>query len=192
VTASGPVPARREAILEAALELFAERGFHGTTVPSVAEQAGVGAGTLYRYFESKESLVNALYQKWKQTLGAALMKGFPAAEPPRKQFAHMWKCLTAFAARHPKVMVFLELHHHGAYLDQTSRNLEEAVRAPAVAMVRHAQAQCVLKDLPPDLLIAIVHGAFVGILRAAREGHLAMSRENLEAAEACAWEAVRR
>ena len=56
---------RREAILAAALELFSERGFHGTAVPLVAEKAGVGAGTLYRYFESKEALVNALYQRWK-------------------------------------------------------------------------------------------------------------------------------
>ena len=47
---------KREAILQAALELFAERGFHGTSVPSVAERAGVGAGTIYRHFESKEAL----------------------------------------------------------------------------------------------------------------------------------------
>src|SRR5690606_27876447 len=52
---------KREAILHAALELFVERGFWGTAVPEIAEKAGVGAGTIYRYFESKEALVNALY-----------------------------------------------------------------------------------------------------------------------------------
>src|ERR1035437_2808422 len=41
---------KREAILGAALELFAERGFHGTAVPQIADKAGVGAGTIYRYF----------------------------------------------------------------------------------------------------------------------------------------------
>ena len=40
------------AILEAALALFAERGYDGTPVPLIAEKAGVGAGTIYRYFES--------------------------------------------------------------------------------------------------------------------------------------------
>src|SRR5262245_20911865 len=45
---------KEEAILNAALELFVERGFHGTTVPSVAERAGVAPGTIYHYFASKE------------------------------------------------------------------------------------------------------------------------------------------
>jgi len=43
---------KRETILAAALELFVERGFYGTAVPEIAERAGVGAGTIYRYFES--------------------------------------------------------------------------------------------------------------------------------------------
>jgi AcrR family transcriptional regulator len=53
---------KREAILAAALELFAERGFHGTAVPLVADKAGVGAGTLYRHFPTREALILAVYQ----------------------------------------------------------------------------------------------------------------------------------
>ena len=52
-------PDKREAILAAALEAFVEKGFHGTAVPEIAARAGVGAGTIYRYFESKEAVVNA-------------------------------------------------------------------------------------------------------------------------------------
>ena len=44
-------------------ELFTERGFHGTAMPLVAERAGVAAGTIYRYFDSKEALVDAVFQK---------------------------------------------------------------------------------------------------------------------------------
>src|SRR5689334_15289154 len=60
---------KREAILAAALELFVERGFYGTAVPEIAERAGVGAGTIYRYFESKETLVNELYREQKMRFG---------------------------------------------------------------------------------------------------------------------------
>src|SRR5262245_31156210 len=77
---------KREAILSAALELFAERGFHGTAVPLVAEKAGVGAGTIYRYFESKEALVNALFQQWKEAIGSAVLTDFPFQSPVREQF----------------------------------------------------------------------------------------------------------
>ena len=42
---------------------FAERGYDGTTIPMIAEKAKVGAGTIYRYFENKEALVNSLFSK---------------------------------------------------------------------------------------------------------------------------------
>ena len=44
---------KADAILAAALNLFVERGFHGTSVLSVAERAGVAAGTIYHYFVAK-------------------------------------------------------------------------------------------------------------------------------------------
>ncbi|TWM64728.1 HTH-type transcriptional repressor Bm3R1 [Bacillus paralicheniformis] len=44
-------------IIEASLVLFADRGFDAATIPMIAEKANVGAGTIYRYFDSKEDLV---------------------------------------------------------------------------------------------------------------------------------------
>ncbi len=53
-------PAAKERVLEAAFEVFTEKGFHMTTVDEIAERAGVGKGTLYRYFSNKEGLFNEL------------------------------------------------------------------------------------------------------------------------------------
>lgn len=183
--------ARRDAILDAALELFAERGFHGTAVPLVAERAQVGAGTLYRYFDSKEALVNALYQREKALLASHLMQDFPVAVPPRQQFHAMWKRLWEFAEKHPQSGVFLELHHHAAYLDETSRQLEQEVLAPMVDFVRRGQEQQAVKALPPELLIHLVYGAFVGLAKAIWSGQLEPGPSTLDDAEACLWEAVR-
>lgn len=49
-----------ERILDAALEVFSENGFHHATVDEIAERADVGKGTLYRYFANKETLFNEL------------------------------------------------------------------------------------------------------------------------------------
>jgi AcrR family transcriptional regulator len=50
---------RRRQILEAALSVFAQKGFHAANVSDVAAQAGVSQGTIYWYFESKEELLTA-------------------------------------------------------------------------------------------------------------------------------------
>jgi AcrR family transcriptional regulator len=55
--------ATRERVLEAALGVFSEKGFHVATMDEVAERAGVGKGTLYRYFANKETLFNELVRQ---------------------------------------------------------------------------------------------------------------------------------
>lgn len=182
---------KREAILDAALELFAERGFHGTVVPDVAERAGVGAGTLYRYFESKEALVNALFQQWKGVLMNTLLHEFPVGAAPRQQFHEFWKRLGCFVAKHPRAFAFLELHHHTPYLSEESRCLEESGLRLLLSFVEQAQANQVMKRVPARVLMSLVYGAFAGLVRGALHGYLELTPEVLETAEQVMWEAIR-
>ena len=55
--------ARPEEILDAALELFADKGFAATRINDVAKKAGISKGTLYLYFESKEAMFRAVVQE---------------------------------------------------------------------------------------------------------------------------------
>jgi len=64
-----PKPGAKERILEAALEVFSLKGFHPATMDEIAEKAGVGKGTLYRYFETKEKLFAELVRLRLDELG---------------------------------------------------------------------------------------------------------------------------
>jgi AcrR family transcriptional regulator len=182
---------RRQAILDAALQLFAERGYHGTAVPEVAERAGVGAGTLYRYFASKEALVNALFQKWKSAYGEALMTNLPVDGPVRRVFQELWRRMGRFARQYPDAMKFLELHHHRPYLDEDSRQIELRILEPILAFVRNAQETQALKRVKAETMMAVVYGAFTGLLRAATLGFLEITDTVMDDAEQCVWEAIR-
>ncbi len=183
---------KREAILDAALTLFAERGFHGTSVPDIAQRAGVGAGTIYRYFEGKEALVNALYQHHKHGLVQALLQGFDAAAPPRAAFHAFWSSAVTFVTNDPRVFDFLELHHHAPYLDATSRALEIELTEMAYTFIRLGAERQIFKDLAPSLLFAIVWGAFRGVIQGGNEGRIELSDTTISQAEECVWEAIRR
>jgi AcrR family transcriptional regulator len=182
---------KRDAILEAALELFAERGFHGTAVPLVAEKANVGAGTIYRYFPSKETLVNAVYVKWKGELGRVMMDDFPYTASAREQFHFFWQKCAVFAEQNPLALKFLELHHHQPYLNEESRQTEERVLAPALLFLAQTASAKITKPLPPILLGALVYGAFIGLVKAGWEKRIELTKETLDAAEQCCWEAIR-
>ena len=53
----------RERILEAATEVFARRGLHGTRVSDIAEQAGIAYGLVYHHFRNKDEILAAIYQE---------------------------------------------------------------------------------------------------------------------------------
>jgi TetR/AcrR family fatty acid metabolism transcriptional regulator len=57
---------KREAILRAAIRVFAERGFFNAQVADVARAAGVAAGTVYLYFRSKDELLTSIFERTMQ------------------------------------------------------------------------------------------------------------------------------
>jgi len=183
--------AKREQILDAALEVFVDRGYYGTAVPQIAERAGVAVGSLYRYYDSKEALVNALYQRWKQAMADALLADFPADMPVRQMFHELWQRSWRFVCDHPAAYAFLELHHHAPYLDDKSREVEQRMVKSMLEIVRTGQRQGVLKPLTSEIVLGLLLGAFGGLARAAQSGGVPVSEEDVAQAEQCLWEAVR-
>jgi AcrR family transcriptional regulator len=177
-------------VLDAALTLFAERGYHGTSIPAVLEQAGVGASSLYRLFDGKEALVNAVFREAKGRLEHALRDGLDLDAEPRAVFDAFWARLADFAVREPLAFRFLELQDHTPYLDGASRQQELGVLAPiALACMDWQRRGVFRRDTTPDVIIAVTWGAFVGLVKAARLGYLPLAPAQLEAARDACWRA---
>jgi TetR/AcrR family transcriptional regulator, cholesterol catabolism regulator len=58
-----PRPGRREQVLEAAVALFSQKGYHGTTVRDIADESGMLSGSLYAHFGGKEEMLFAIVDK---------------------------------------------------------------------------------------------------------------------------------
>src|SRR5690349_8003202 len=92
---------KRATILQAALELIAERGFHGAPMSLVAQRAGVSAGIIYHYFASKEELIHALYHQIEADFSRALLAGSPQSLPFAEAFMQVWLNAYRFYRSHP-------------------------------------------------------------------------------------------
>ncbi|MEJ5300932.1 MAG: TetR/AcrR family transcriptional regulator [Thermodesulforhabdaceae bacterium] len=67
-------PTTKELILSAALEVFAARGYHNTTVDDIAKKAGIAKGSIYRYFQSKEALFNEVLESRIESLDNSIQR----------------------------------------------------------------------------------------------------------------------
>jgi TetR/AcrR family transcriptional repressor of nem operon len=67
-TRTKPTAERRTDLLDAGLEVFAERGYAKTTIAEIVERAGVAQGTFYLHFATKEALLFALQERFKERM----------------------------------------------------------------------------------------------------------------------------
>jgi AcrR family transcriptional regulator len=91
---------KRTAILAAAVQAIADQGL-GAPTARIAKLAGVGEGTVFTYFATKDDLLNALYADLKLGLRDAMADGLPDGIGPRDGFRHTWARYIAWGVSQP-------------------------------------------------------------------------------------------
>jgi AcrR family transcriptional regulator len=95
----GPVDhSVREQILEAAQEHFSHYGFDKTTVSDLAKAIGFSKAYVYKFFDSKEAIGEAICAKTLSAIVAAVEEAMAGASTPTEKFRRMFKTLTATGA----------------------------------------------------------------------------------------------
>jgi len=93
--------ATRRRLLEAAEEVFAEQGYHEASIVKITERAGIGLGTFYLYFDSKQSIFEALVidlnRRVRRSMAEAMAGASSRIEAERAGFAGFFR----FTAAHP-------------------------------------------------------------------------------------------
>ncbi|MBN9618022.1 MAG: TetR family transcriptional regulator [Acidobacteriales bacterium 59-55] len=149
----------RERILEVAKEAFTRHGANAS-LDDIAKQTGVGAGTLYRHFPTREALIEAVYRSEVEKLAAAA-RGFSAAMPPVEAL-RAWLLLFVdyIAAKHIIAPALNSVTGGASRLYEGSRTL---VRGAIDELVKRAKkAGEIRKDVDAsDLLGAVVGVSYV-------------------------------
>ncbi|HEY9487816.1 MAG TPA: TetR/AcrR family transcriptional regulator [Chryseosolibacter sp.] len=99
---------KKRAIFESTLDLIMERGFHGAPMSLVAKNAGVAAGTVYHYFESKEQLICELYNYNRERLVMIINSCLQQTSSYKEKFFKIWTDLYKFYVKEPNVLIFFE------------------------------------------------------------------------------------
>ena len=150
----------RERILEVAKRAFTRHGA-ATSLDDIARQAGVGAGTLYRHFPTRDALIEAVYRSEVEKLAAAA-HGFAAAMSPIEAL-RAWLLLFVdyIAAKHIIAPALNSVSGGPSRLYESSRSL---VQGAIEELVKRAKKSGdVRKDIDAsDLLRAVIGVSYVG------------------------------
>jgi len=95
-------PDRQQQILDAADELFGERGYAGVSMRDVAARAGVNKGLLFYYFGSKDALFEQVLDRYYTAHRAAFARGFDPELPPRPRLHRAVDAYLDFIEQHQR------------------------------------------------------------------------------------------
>ena len=186
---------KRQEILKAALELITEHGFHGAPIAAIAARAGVGAGTIYRYFATKDILIAELFQELHDKICEDLLEDYEVAQTFRERFLHLSTTLLRYFITHPQEFRYLEQYHNSPYGVAFRRDRilgNEGERTPYRVLFEEGIAQQVMRDLPLAILFALAFGPLLAVARDHTLGFVALDdRLLVQTVEAC-WESIKR
>ncbi len=142
---------RRQSILEAAREVFFEEGFHRATVDMVATRAEVSKGTVYIYFDSKETLLADLLLEGLDVLVESLETASDPPLSPEDRLRQLAWVYFRFFQREPQYFRLLMAMDRGRFRDSVAPDVYQEVLEASVAGLN-----CVVEAIGQG----VAHGVF--------------------------------
>lgn len=164
----------QQRVLDAAVEVFAERGFHGTSTAEIAKRAGVAEGTIFRHFKTKKDLlfgaVAPLFVRMVTPVMAHGMRELAAAQHPRLEdfLRALFKNRLEVVVSHPRLMriVVQELPFQPELRDRFKQSLVETLFPIIQKELLRFQQTGQIAPMPPERVGRLIASVFAGYFMA--------------------------
>src|SRR3954453_6635975 len=182
---------KRCLILDAAVRVFARKGYHASRVGDIAEEAGVAHGLLYHYFRSKDELLETIFREtWRDVLDAVRAIE-ETDESARERLAGVAKILLRAWRRDPDlVRVLVREVTRSSHVQRRVEEIDQAFAGLERIIARGQEDGEFRSDLDPRMVSYVFYGALEEILTGWVLGQLDDGDEQIAAAEQTVIEVV--
>ncbi|KKH45658.1 TetR/AcrR family transcriptional regulator [Methanosarcina sp. 1.H.A.2.2] len=170
---------KKTAIMDVALKLFTERGFHGTSTAQISKDAGVATGTLFNYFPTKEDLINSLYFEVKGRLSRSIKAGIDEEVSIRDKLRRLWSNFIMWGVNNPEEYLFVEQFCSSPYITKITR--EEVMKEYIFLseLVQEGVTSGVLKDYTPELTMKVFFHGTKAVVSLILDSNVSLDTEEL-------------
>ena len=182
---------KKKAIFESTLELVRENGFHGTPMSLVAKKAGVAAGTIYHYFESKDALLIALYGYLLGQMYKEMLEGDDETQDYQTRFFTVWKKFYHFYRKRPEVLYFVEQFVNSPYYDRCPERDSNLCQNVIANFLKPGIESSLLKQMNLKLMAILVHSSIVTTAKIHLTKKVEITETELQQVAQLIWDGIR-
>jgi TetR/AcrR family transcriptional repressor of multidrug resistance operon len=182
---------KRLQILSAAETVIAAEGFQGLSMQKLAKEAGVAAGTIYRYFDDKEHLIEEVRIQVTQRIAEAVQFGVDDSAPIKQRYRTMWLNIWNLAGTNlAAIKNRVQYDSLPVTNSKTFKELERKMFAQVELLFNEGKEQGLFKPLDNEVLSGLSLAASVSLARKHSLGFYQLDDEALEAAIEASWDAI--
>lgn len=170
---------RKQQLLEAAEQLFTERGYGATRISDICASAGVAKGLFYWYFPTKESLFAELVRAMRQNLRRAQAAAMDPDADPVTRIRQGAEASVRFMAAHQPYFALLDVERTDHSVADVLKEGSDVYAGDVRRLVAEAQSAGLVPDADPAFYAMGVMGAVSSFGNAHRSGRLDMPIDEL-------------
>lgn len=154
---------KQAGILQAALKLFVEFGFHGTPTSKIAKEAGVANGTLFHYYKTKDELILALYTDIKTRLTKHMYVNVNKNDGLEEVFRTIFLNTLEWARDHKEEYYFVQQFNLSPFLSLIPQEEILKQAKPHLDLIQTGIKTSILKPLPAEFLYSLINSHIYGL-----------------------------
>lgn len=170
---------RKQQLVEAAMALFAERGYSATRIVDICERAGVAKGLFYWYFPTKLDLFTELVRSMRQALRRAQGEAMDPAVDALTRIRQGTVASVRFMSEHASYFALVDVERTDPAIADALRSGSDVYLRDVRALVEEAQRDGTIPDADPGLLALGVLGAVSSFSNAWRRGTIDLATDDL-------------
>jgi AcrR family transcriptional regulator len=156
----------------------------------IAKKAKIGIGTLYVYFESKEALVNALYQGLKNK-GSLSVIDQVQGMPVKLQLMKVWEHTLRYRIKNHAEMIFMEQFLNSSFISEKSKHLSNQFINYLGKLLKTGQEQMFIKSLDETILINLLTGYSRQLASHLVSNKTPITKQVIEESFSLCWDAIK-
>jgi AcrR family transcriptional regulator len=151
---------KKEAIIQAAIEVVAEKGFADTPTIQIARQAGSAENTIFRLFGNKNNLMNATFDIVLERFQEACWQAIEKADSVEKSLAASLKLSISYYRKKPEELAYIMQYMNSSIgilrrPDIRYENGEDMTDFPVISLLAQGKKEGIFKNLSMTALIAM-------------------------------------
>jgi AcrR family transcriptional regulator len=147
---------KRQLIINTAIQLFVELGFHGTSTSKIAQEAGVANGTLFNYFKTKDELIVTLYHIILEEMDDYIIERMTSHSITKESFQSLFVVILFWSLDNRTQYEYLQQFNHSPYFQELSPTILNQEEHPLFILIQNGIDIVLLKPMPASFIFSLI------------------------------------